>query len=43
LTNDKATLKPLYKQLQKLQEQLVKATLILELDVRTGLEAQLTK
>lgn len=43
LGQDKALLKPLYKELQKLQDDLVKASLALELDVRTGLEAQLSK
>ncbi len=37
------TLKKLYKQLQKLQEQVIEAALVLELDVRSGLEVQLTK
>lgn len=37
------TLKKLYKQLNTLQEQLVEAALVLELDVRSGIEIQLTE
>lgn len=43
LQDDPAKLKKLYKQLQKLQDLVVEAVLILELEVKTGLEAQLAK
>ena len=43
IANDPATLKKLYKQLQKLQENLEQTVLALELDIRAGLEAQLTQ
>lgn len=43
LANNKSTLKPLYKQLQKLQDNIAKSALVLELDVRAGLEAQLSR
>ncbi|PHR27272.1 MAG: hypothetical protein COA36_09810 [Desulfotalea sp.] len=43
LKNDPATLKQLYQQLQKLQEKIALAVLALELDIRTGLEAELTR
>lgn len=43
LENSPKSLKKLYSQLQKLQELLAKGLLVLELDVRQGLEAQLAR
>jgi len=40
LLKNPAKLKGLYKEIQKLQDQLVKATLVLELDVRSAVEKQ---
>lgn len=40
LKNQPAKLKSLYQQIQKLQDQLVEATLVLELDVRSAVEKQ---
>lgn len=43
LKNDSKTLKRVYKDLRKLQDKVAEAVLVLELDIRQGLEADLTQ